>query len=245
MLVATLLVLSVLGANPKGPLGSVGHYSKGSLDGGLALPEDGDHHYTLFPARCYGGAPGNTFGHPSVVQAVVDAAAAVHVRYPDAPKVVVAEIANAHGGPTPYHLSHQNGLDADVLFLQRGAVAPCTPYGQLPRFEAPDASGTWRVTTDFEPGWNWALAEVFATRADVQAIFVGGLVKPALEAWAKANDVPAATRRLTLAKLVAVKCTAPKGVVIDSYKGNYCPHDDHFHVRFKCPKDSPRCRSQR
>jgi hypothetical protein len=28
------------------------------------------------------------------------------------------------------------------------------------------------------------------------------------------------------------------------YEGNRCPHDDHLHVRFRCPADSPTCRGR-
>lgn len=250
-------------ADPKAPLGSVGYYSKGSLDGGVAMPEEGDHHFLMFPARCYAmprfaaiyddpDKRENSFGNAVVVQAILDVAAAVHAAHPDAPRLMVAEIANRHGGQIPYHLSHQNGLDADILFLQRGGgdarwpLATCTPYGELPRFEAIDpVTGKWRVTPDFELAWNWSLAASFAARKDVQAIFVGGLIKPALAEWAKAEGVPAAERRLTLAKLVPVTCTPPKGQKVPFYKNNWCPHDDHYHVRFKCPKGSPRCISRR
>ncbi|MFO0746662.1 MAG: penicillin-insensitive murein endopeptidase [Myxococcota bacterium] len=268
-LVGSLLPLATARASPaehpphtKDPEGSIGYYSHGSLDGGVALPEESADHYLVFPARCY-ATPAfaaeypepsrreNFWGNAATVEAILEVTAAVRRAHPDMPRIAVAEIGNRSGGPIPYHLSHQNGLDVDILFPQRGdgprfPVAPCTPYGEHRRFEGIDpASGKWAVSADFELAWNWALASAFAARKDVQAIFIGALIEKSLSDWATREGIPAAERRLTLAKLMAVTCAPPKGVKVPFYKNNFCPHDDHIHVRFKCPKDSKRCVSHR
>jgi len=184
----------------------------------------------------------NVFGHPDVVAAVKDVARSVRTRFPFAPKVPVGELSNRTGGQIPGHFSHQNGLDVDIFYLHQ-LPAPVCLHG--PSFERKDpATGRWSVAPGFQLNWNWALAEAFAARRDVKVIFVGGLVKRALADWARQN-VPKKRRLRTLSKLHAVFCRAPKGVDMQTYRNNRCPHDDHFHVRFRCPKDSPRCRGPR
>jgi hypothetical protein len=98
------------------------------------------------------------------------------------------------------------------------------------------------VDPGFQLAWNWHLASAFAARDDVKIIFVGTLIEGALRDWAVANGVPAAERHRTLSRLHPVYCRAPRGVDSPFYRKNWCPHDDHFHVRFRCPRGDARCR---
>ncbi len=238
---------------------AVGTNKHGSQVGAVALPEEGADHYLLFPPRCYrqghhaqhypGGAMADNFyAQPSVVEAVLDVARQVREQHAGAPRLAIGELSHVTGGEIPFHLSHQRGLDVDVWYAQRpqpGAtrehpVIRCT-HG--PSFEERDPeTRAWRVSPDLDLAWNWTLASAFAARSDVKVIFVGGLVRPALEAWARAHDVPRAERRRTMSRLRAVYCRAPPGLERGTYKNNNCPHHDHFHVRFRCPASSPRCR---
>lgn len=241
------------------PARSVGRYGGGSLQGARALPPVGPDHYLLFPPRCYrnGSRPhpypdlsraDNFYGHPRVVDAIVAASQQVRAQYPAAPLVPVGELSNRLGGRIPGHLSHQNGLDVDVYFLARptsGASRTVPECRDGPRFERISTeTGDWEVDPGFETAWNWALAAAFAARRDVKVIFIGGLLRKELDRWARANGVPRRERRRTLRKLHAVFCRAPRGVRPPFYRNNWCPHDDHFHVRFRCPPRSPGCRER-
>jgi len=259
--IAALATLALLGA-PASALAAEpgpvrGTYNRGSLDGGARLADEGKHHYLLFPPRCGFASDGdsNAWAHPSVVGAVTDVARALREAFPDAQRLPIGELSAEHGGKLRYHLSHQNGLDVDVWFPTRrrlpdsGLVASAATellrcdFG--PKYEAKDPkTGRWGVTQDFDPELAWAVASRFAARSDVKVIFVGALLKKELARWAKAQGIPASERRRTNAKLYPVFCRAPKGVKIDSYRRNWCPHDDHFHVRFRCPKDSPTCKTR-
>ncbi|MFT7580084.1 MAG: penicillin-insensitive murein endopeptidase [Myxococcota bacterium] len=237
---------------------SVGFYKGGSQHSAVAVPSEGPDHYLLFPPKCYVSGPDayaypspgrrdNFYGHLSVVQAIEDAAVATRKRFPDAPRVPVGEVSNPVGGEIPFHLSHQNGLDVDLWFLQRpvpGAPArfPVPRCSRPKRFVEQDPTARkWQVTPGFEPGWNWALAEALAANDQVTLIFVSPIIEKALAEWARANKVPTRVRSRTLRKLYPVFCRTPKGIQMGTYKNNRCPHDDHFHVRFRCPKDSPKC----
>jgi len=261
---ATILLIAALPGRPAAaaaPHPGVVHGSTkaGSLTGAARLADEGKDHYLLFPLRCVGLAAvdANAWAHPDVVGAMLAVARDLRAAHPDAPRVPVGELSAELGGKLAHHLSHQNGLDADVFFLRRNtttasssiktsdalaaAELPQCTYG--PSYEVRDpASGRWGVSPDFDRELAWALASRFAARPDVQVIFVGTLLKRELARWARASGIPARERSRTLAKLYPVFCRMPKGVEMDSYRHNWCPHDDHLHVRFRCPKDSPECR---
>lgn len=242
---ALLAIASAFAVYPSVSLAgeSVGFYASGKLKGGVPLPEEGKHHYLVMRARCYedGDRAHNYYGHPNTVRAVQEAAKKVRTTYLGAPKVAVGELSNRRGGKIPHHLSHQNGLDVDVYFLQRPDVEVCEHYAKV--FEV-RRRGEWQLHEDFDVPMNWALVSAFAERRDVKRIFIGGLIRQELAAYAKKN-IPRRERRRTLKKLHASFCKAPPGVNMGTYKNNRCPHDDHIHVRFKCPKDSDQCRERR
>jgi penicillin-insensitive murein endopeptidase len=221
--------------------GAVGHYSRGALRNGIPMPLSGSDHYLLFPAKCSGHA--NHYGHKTVVAATRAAAGRVRKAYPKAPRIPVGDLSHRRGGPIPHHLSHQNGLDVDVYFLRRQAIRPCA---EPPSYERRDpATGRWEVAPDFVANWNWTLAASFARNPGVKTIFIGGLLKRHLGRWAKRHGVSKRERRLTMKKLHAVYCRPPRGIKMDTYRGNLCPHDDHIHVRFHCPRDSKGCRAHK
>jgi penicillin-insensitive murein endopeptidase len=235
---------------------SIGFYSDGALANGVPVAEEGRDHYLVFPGRCYREpehAPSypdperaeNFFGHALTVEVVLEVARQLRERFPGAPRVPVGELSNRVGGRIPFHLSHQNGLDVDVYFLPREPTerARCE---HPPHYEAPEGrGGAWRVSAEFDRQLHWELAAAFAARPEVRVIFSGTLIREELARWARAQGIHAGERRRTLAKLRPVFCRAPEGVSTPFYRENFCPHDDHFHVRFGCPRDSPRCRGKR
>ena len=234
--------------------GSKGYYSSGSQSDATAMPDVGPDHYLLYPPRRYETRHlaatypdperrNNFYGHAKVVQAVVDVSAAVRERHPEAPRLPIGELSNASGGKIPLHLSHQNGLDVDVFFLVAPEPRLCRDG---PRFEHNDpAVGEWAVDLAFNRSWNWTVASAFAARSDVKTIFIGKLLREELGRWAKANGVPEAERRRTMRKLYPVFCRSAAHGKSPFYRGNWCPHDDHFHVRFKCPAGSSGCRDRK
>lgn len=259
--VATLLSL-VLSATPGDRTESVGFYAKGELRNGVPLAVNGRDHYLMYPPECYTRSAmasaysspsrmNNFYGHPSVIAAIGEVGAAVRKQHPLAPKLSIGELSNRRGGKIPYHYSHQTGLDVDIDFLEnpprvmygpkRDRVRPVC--GEGPRYEV-RVGKEWTVGPNFKHAWNWTMASTFAAREDVKVIFIGKLLRADLEGWAKKN-VSTQDRLRTLKKLRAPKCPPPRGHSVPFYENNLCPHDDHIHVRFHCPADSPRCRESR
>jgi penicillin-insensitive murein DD-endopeptidase len=159
------------------------------------------------------------WGHPNLVQFLERLA-------DKAPKVgwrglLVGDLSQARGGPMlTGHNSHQIGLDADIWLTPM-------PDRELTRREREEMSATMMVAADrkdVDPEvWTPAHTEIIKAAAKDQIVertFVNAAIKKALCREA-GND------RSWLQK-------------VRPYYG----HDYHFHVRIKCPADSPDCRPQ-
>ena len=159
------------------------------------------------------------WGHPNLVQFLERLAA-------QAPKtgwhgLLVGDMSQPRGGPMlTGHASHQVGLDADIW------LSPMPPR-ELSRAEREEMSATMVVAEDrmdVDPNV-WAPAHVAVIKAAAQdpgviRIFVNPAIKRAL-----CRD--AGGDRAWLSKVRP-----------------WWGHDYHFHVRIRCPADSPDCEPQ-
>ena len=134
--------------------------------------------------------------------------------------LLIGDMAQPRGGPMlSGHASHQIGLDADIWLTEM-------PDHELTDKERETMSATSvvkdRKTMNYKV-WNEKMAKLIRTAAsypEVARIFVHPPIKAELCAWAKGD-------KSWLAK-------------IRPYYG----HNYHFHIRIKCPKDSPDCKNQ-
>jgi penicillin-insensitive murein endopeptidase len=154
------------------------------------------------------------FGHPDLIAYLRDVAAAAHQQ--KLGPVYIGDLGQPRGGPTPTgHRSHQNGLDVDVWY---GPPAKPITAGK----PTPPSVVDLR-TNAMLPAWNRSAAgllELAASRPAVDRIFVHPAVKRAL-----CQDK---TKR-------------------GPWLGRVRPwwgHQDHFHVRLRCPASSPDCTAQ-
>ena len=197
-----------------GPAQSIGGYSNGCLQGAVPLPASGRGYEDLHRSR------NRFYGHPALVEFIRrlgGAAKANHLGL-----VVVGDLSQARGGPTPSgHRSHQTGLDVDI-----GYVAP---PGAHPRMRAAERErvGPPAVvdlkTHVMSPLWTKRTVRLLAAAASdpaVDRIFVNPAIRRTLCAGP-------ARREPWFARLRP-----------------WWGHHDHFHVRLKCPDDSPLCKAQ-
>ena len=134
------------------------------------------------------------------------------------PGLLVGDLAQPRGGPMlTGHVSHQIGLDADVWFTPM-------PDRQLTRLEREEMLATNVVNdelNDVRPEiWSptyIALLKTVASDPQVERVLVNYAIKKAL-----CRDVTTDRHWLTKIRIV--------------YGHNY-----HFHIRIKCPADSPDC----
>lgn len=134
----------------------------------------------------------------------------------------IGDMGNPRGGPMiSGHASHQMGLDADVWFLPPGRL-------NLTRKEREELSSISIRTDDqlsVNDNWNDSYREVLKAAASdprVDRIFVAAAVKLEMCKTATAAD----TKWLQHIRPEA-------------------GHQDHFHVRLKCPPGSPLCETQK
>jgi penicillin-insensitive murein endopeptidase len=154
------------------------------------------------------------FGHPSLI-AFLRRLAAIASK-DRLGLLVVGDLGQPRGGPTPTgHRSHQSGLDVDLWY---GPPAKPIGHGKAPAPPAPSVVDL--RTSKMLLAWNGRagrLVEAAASLPAVDRIFVHPAVKRAL-CQDKARRGP--------------------------WLGRVRPwwgHQDHFHVRLRCPEDSPDC----
>jgi len=193
---------------------AIGGYASGCLRGGVALPAVGPGFEVLHLSRH------RFFGHPTLVEFVRRLAA--HATEKDLPPLLIGDLAQARGGPTPSdHGSHQSGLDVDVSYT-RPATAALHPLSVEER-----ESTRFPAVVDLERQslnelWSERIVDLLSLAASdpaVDRIFVNPVVKR--EVCASAPGAPW-LRRLR----------------------PWWGHQDHFHVRLRCPAGSPTCRAQ-
>jgi penicillin-insensitive murein DD-endopeptidase len=137
------------------------------------------------------------------------------------PGLLVGDMSQPRGGPMlTGHASHQIGLDADIWLRPM-------PGHELSRAEREEMSATMVVADsrkDVDPNvWTPAHFAIIKAAADdplVERVFVNAAIKKKLCQMT-------GTDRTWLQKVRP-----------------WWEHDYHFHVRIKCPDDSPECKHQ-
>lgn len=193
---------------------AIGFYAKGCLAGAVALPVDGPTWQVMRLSR------NRNWGHPDLI-ALLERLANKVPEVAGWPGLLIGDIAQPRGGPMlTGHASHQVGLDADV-WLSPMPDRILTPQE---REDMPPTSVVAPDGKDVDPAvWtsgHGAVIKAAAEEPEVERIFVNAAIKKAL-------CREAAGDRSWLHK-------------VRPYYG----HHSHFHIRIRCPKDSPGCTSQ-
>ena len=197
---------------------SIGKYNKGCLNGGVELPVKGKTWQIINSKR------GRNWGHPELIS--FTKSLSVEAQKIGWNGLYIGDLGNPRGGPTPYgHVSHQVGLEVDIKMKPPGRLQLSLEesnndhrYGKK-LFKELDV-----VTKDRKNvNKNWtkehmAIIKAAAKNTKVNKIFVN----PAIKVWLCENEGPSDRKWL-------MKVRPEKG------------HREHFHVRLKCPIDSPNC----
>lgn len=192
----------------------IGFYARGCLAGGQALPINGQTWQVMRLTR------NRNWGHPSLI-AFLEKFAREVPKVSGWPGLLVGDMSQPRGGPMlTGHASHQVGLDADIWLTPM-------PKRTLSPQEREEISAVDMLAADkkdVNPAV-WTKGHTAVIRAaskapEVERIFVNAAIKKALCREA-GND------RGWLSKVRA-----------------YWGHTYHFHVRLRCPADSPDCQAQ-
>lgn len=196
---------------------SIGTYNGGCLSGAQALPTVGIGYQVMRLSR------NRYYGHPTLVRFIQELgqlAASDQLG-----TFLVGDLGQARGGPTPSgHRSHQTGLDVDIWFLLDKQLDKRILTGsERENWSAPSVVDLGSGTMDYR---RWTpehekLLQYAASQNAVERIFVNPSIKQEL-CRHKAGDSAAWLRKIR----------------------PWWKHDDHFHVRLKCPDNNPHCQNQ-
>jgi penicillin-insensitive murein DD-endopeptidase len=197
-----------------GPAHVIGFYSNGCITGATALPINGPTWQVVRLSR------NRNWGHPNLVH-FLERFSARAAKTGTWPGILVGDMSQPRGGPMKSgHASHQVGLDADIW------LSPMPPR-ELSRAEREEMSSTMVVADsrrDVDPKlWtpgHFNVIKAAASDPEVERIFVNPAIKVAMCREAGSD-------RAWLEKVRP-----------------WWGHDYHFHVRIRCPADSPTCKPQ-
>jgi penicillin-insensitive murein DD-endopeptidase len=158
------------------------------------------------------------WGHPDLLAYIAQLGQKFHQKYPNQTFLVGDMSPPVGGAMRSGHASHQSGLDVD-FWLDFSDNMP------LSHSVRETKSATSYVTRDMNlrTGWHDKQRDFILMAAEnpnVERIFVNATLKKDLCETAAGND----------ARLHKIR--------------PWFGHDDHIHVRLKCPADSPECVSQ-
>ena len=197
----------------KGAPRAIGDYSAGCVDGALALPLDGKGFHVMHPERR------RYYGHPDLVDYLKTLGRAAHAK--GFGGILIADMGQPRGGPAPSgHSSHQSGLDVDIWYWSKDAMAD-KPMARSARSDLKPV--TVVAGKALNANWTEGTLEVLRMAASdprVARIFVHPVIKRALCETVQGD-------RSWLSRLRP-----------------WYGHDDHYHVRLACPVDSPDRRKQ-
>jgi len=194
---------------------SVGTYNAGCISGAVSVPANGTGYQMMRLSRK------RSYGHPDLKQFIEklgQTSASQHLG-----SLLIGDLGQPRGGPTlSGHRSHQTGLDVDIWFLlSKQAASRTLAFNERETWSAPSVLAAHSDAIDYTQ-WSQAnekILEAAARMPEVDRIFVNPSVKRELCAHSATHD--------WLRKIRP-----------------WWKHDDHFHVRLKCPKNNKYCQGQ-
>ncbi|MEY4718424.1 MAG: hypothetical protein RL563_1042 [Pseudomonadota bacterium] len=196
---------------------SIGTYTSGCVSGAKALPLNGDGYQVMRISRQ------RYFGHPKLVAFIEQLGH--QASSAKLGTLLIGDLGQARGGPmVSGHRSHQTGLDVDIWFLlSEQANQRLLTDNERENWSAPSIVNMQAEIVD-DRQWSLAhahLLELAARHPDVDRVFVHASIKQAL-----CQMKPAGANEW-------LRKIRP-----------WWKHDDHFHVRLKCPDNNPNCARQ-
>jgi penicillin-insensitive murein endopeptidase len=211
---AKILFSKVQGPAPLAPR-SIGSYARGCVAGAEALPITGPDWQVMRLSR------NRNWGMPQLVD-FIETLAADARRKDGWPGLLIGDLGQPRGGPAPTgHLSHQTGLDVDIWLDPMPDHVLSTEEREKTAASKLLKPGS-NVDIDMRkwPAGYEDLLKRAASYDQVERIFVNPGIKKVL-------CERAGTDRAWLHKIRP-----------------WYQHDDHFHVRLKCPAGMASCKSQ-
>jgi len=198
---------------------AIGYYSNGSLNNSDSID---DHNKKSRIVKLYRGR-GQNYGTTDVMKALTGLANYMKAKYPSSERTQVGDISAEDGGKIPRHASHQNGLDADVVYYRVNELSQSPQYPEW----AEDFVIKGKLTKNFHIERNWEAMKYLVHNHDMGRIFVDSVIKKVLCDYAnQKGELESETE------------------VLRRLRREDRVHMHHFHFRLKCPPGSPECVAQ-
>ncbi len=216
---------SVLSATPwsqqtkpallEGKTQSIGSYTNGCLAGADTLPINGQGYQVMRLSRQ------RFYGHPDLIQFIEKLG--LSTQQQGLGTLLIGDLGQVRGGPTVSgHRSHQTGLDVDIWFMLS---------------KHPSSA----LLTEQERE-NWSAASMLKGNSD----------DINLREWTKAQvNILEAAARMPEVDRIFVNPSIKRELCLSQVQHDWLrkirpwwKHEDHFHVRLKCPSGNRHCQSQ-
>lgn len=195
---------------------SIGGPGNGQLIDGVLVPRKGRGFRRINQDRIY--------GTDKTVKLIEYLGAQIADAFPGSQPLLVGAVSKQGGGRVRPHKSHQNGIDVDLAYFEKG-----NPKRKHYRS---------RVKADeLDYKKNWFMVETMLLTGEVNYMFIDRTLMPGLRRAARKAGWP----KQTLDKLFGDSEGKGRGRVLRHYGG----HKYHVHVRFKCPKTDKKCKHSR
>ncbi len=197
---------------------SIGYYSNGKIKSSESIIERGTKIHKLFLSRK------RFYGTIEIQDTISDMSDFARQEFPGAELIQIGDIANKDGGACKEHSSHQNGLDADIVYLTHKGLL----QSQDAAYWEEDFVKSGIVSKNFHIERNFLLFKYLIKNHPISRIFVDEAIKKTFCTYAKTHNLmkDAETietlRRLRIEKL----------------------HSTHFHMRLKCSSHDLSCTPQ-
>ena len=194
---------------------SIGSYTAGCLSGAVSLPQNGTGYQVMRLTR------GRSYGHPDLIRFIENIAQTTSSQHWGV--LLIGDLGQPRGGPTPSgHRSHQTGLDVDIWYLlSQQAASRNLEFNERETWGAPSVlvAKSDAINDNQWSSTHEKILEAAARRPEVDRIFVNPSIKRLL-----------CTRKSSHSWLKKIR--------------PWWGHDDHFHVRLKCPLNNKNCTGQ-
>jgi penicillin-insensitive murein endopeptidase len=215
LLTSALLVFTQVNASE-----AIGFYSDGKLKNSENIYNNSNF-IKLFEKR------GKSFTTTEMLGELNKLSDVIKRMYPAAERLQVGDLSAQNGGKIHRHVSHQNGLDADIVYLRHNG------------YEQPSSAPEWeeyfvksgKPTGNFHKVRNWFMFDYLVHNTDVNRIFVDKAIK---SYYCK--------EKLNKKKYSADQIKRNIKVLKHMRPAKY--HITHLHLRLKCPAGDNRCKNQ-
>lgn len=170
--------------------------------------------------------PWRAFGTRTTVDIIHHALEDFREQFPDAHVIAVGDISQESGGQITQHHSHQSGRDVDIGLVYKEKPSDYPQDFVKATADNLDCEATYALLNEF--------AETAKADGGVQVIFMDFAVQGLLYHWAQDHGED----QDVLDRLFQYPNRGGEGLV-----RHVVNHDNHMHVRFKCPEADTSCRN--